>query len=275
MDADKLGAIVRRRLRDHPRLDLDVVKDFVFASPSTIHTWLTNDKVGPPRGERLNRLWHLLAAVGIDSPELDRLPEFHRYAGELHAYGVVPFKAESNDNDIDMLALLGLQHEQGVLRVLRGDQNPQNPLIGMIGNNAGRAILSAEPLIANYGAELDAAKALWHPRFDQALPGKVAKPAPTQQIAATRIEAPVPSAPEPQIVTPVIMPRVASPIDEHILDLAKQLAALVPLLQLAISSECSDEDRARLRKLVGQENLHNIRMALTRLTSTRAYNESS
>jgi hypothetical protein len=49
------------------------------------------------------------------------------------------------------------------------------------------------------------------------------------------------------------------------------LASVGPLANYALTEQCSDEDRALMRQLIGRETLFGISQALHALSSTRAY----
>lgn len=109
--SEQLWTIVRPRLRTY----LGRTWDFGFVAKTTSSTvptvtgWLADQT---PPGERLIRLWHMLAAVGFESPELDALPSFNRYCGELLSFGVVDMK--------ELQEICNLANPQGVLTMLRG-----------------------------------------------------------------------------------------------------------------------------------------------------------
>lgn len=114
MHPEKLGPLLVDRLRQ-AHLDTDVVAKFVGVNRGTVGRWLSE---APPRGEPLNKLWHLLALV-TDSPELNEVPAFGRYLGQLMAFSQVTLQEAEE--------ICGLQHTQGVLQAIRGERQLANP----------------------------------------------------------------------------------------------------------------------------------------------------
>lgn len=273
MQSDKLGDLLVDRIRQHKLLDWDITAEFVDVTTGTIQRWISKAG-GPPRGERLNRLWHFLSAVGVASPELDRLSPYHRYVSEMHAYGVIKLKngAESERHDVDFLELLGLKNEQDALRVIRGDQTPVNPQIGTV-----------EDLKDLYDSQLAEAKQKWSERFAQALPG-TRSPATVSSKAEDESNTAAPQVPPLSVDSltlthpaTTLTPSPAAGIDNStlMLELARRLAETLPLANYALTRACSDEDRAFMRQLVGRDALFALSQALHRLSSTRAFNEGA
>ncbi len=275
MNSDELGVLLQDRLKRSRDLDWDLMATFVGVTPTTIQRWLS--KVGGmPRGERLNKLWHFMAASGVDSPEMAYLSPFHRFYSELQAYGIVEIdksKAASATSESDMLELLNLKNPQDVLRIIRGDQTPVNPNLG---NPAD--LNDVDDLQELYGVQLSDARR----KLQEAI-----KASPYMLTKATSSEplTPTPShaSEEPTIATPVFdevsrMPQAPVPIVNDVpnssvlmLELARKLAEVTPLANYALSAECSEADRAFMRKLLGQDNLFALTNALHRLTSARTF----
>jgi hypothetical protein len=115
--SEQLWSVVKPRLRMYigHTWDLELVAKTTGSTVPTVTGWLA-DQVPP--GERLIKLWHLLAASGIDSPELDGLPAFNAYCGKLLMLGVVDIK--------ELMTVCHLANPQGVLSVLRGTP-PMHP----------------------------------------------------------------------------------------------------------------------------------------------------
>src|SRR5215469_16762213 len=111
-----LADLLRQRLVSS-KLTPEQVADFCNSSPSTVRDWIDGKK--PPRGQRLNYLWWLLATIGFESPELDEIPEFGRYIGELLAFDVIDLEEAQE--------LCGINYEQGVLGATRGSRAPAAP----------------------------------------------------------------------------------------------------------------------------------------------------
>jgi hypothetical protein len=312
MDPVKLGALLVKRIAaNRADLDFDVMAGFIGAAPSTIASWIfPNRPAGPPKGERLNRLWHFLAAVGVESPELERLPAFHRYVGELHAFGIVAL-ANNDDraaDELTILELLGLKTEQSALRTMRGDQKPVNPLFGKV---EGESTLDISELVANYNDQLLAAKQQLKEQLAESqqpvtriperevasvtLPATVTLPTtapimdePTSSVVQLRPQATAAPEPEPSDEFTIEHPseptmeavpalaaeppasQVASNHKQQIMGLTSNLSGLMPLLRWLNSEHCTDADRAYMRLLFGPEVLLELRMIFVSLTSTRA-----
>jgi hypothetical protein len=92
------------------------IEDFCKVASSTVKDWISNSH--PARGERLLRLWHLLALRGSESPELQKLPALNRYLGELLAFGLVSIEEAGE--------MAGVKNSQTLHKVLRG-QVPVHP----------------------------------------------------------------------------------------------------------------------------------------------------
>ena len=117
LKSDKLWTLVQPRLRLFigQTWDFELVAETTGSTVPTVTGWLA-DQVPP--GERLIKLWHLLAASGIASPELDGLPAFNAYCGKLLMLGVVDVK--------ELQSICHLANPQGVLSALRGTP-PMHP----------------------------------------------------------------------------------------------------------------------------------------------------
>lgn len=109
--SEQLWSLVKPRLRTYlgHTWDFGLVATVTGSTVPTVTGWLADQT---PPGERLIRLWHLLAALGLESPELADLPSYNRYCGELLTFGVVDIK--------ELQQICNLANTQGVLSVLRG-----------------------------------------------------------------------------------------------------------------------------------------------------------
>lgn len=85
---DQLWSAVAPRLRERVDAGLPTwyIAKFCGATVGTVTDWLTTSKAN---GERLLRLWHILAIAGSPSPELEEIPELNRYLSELFALRVI------------------------------------------------------------------------------------------------------------------------------------------------------------------------------------------
>jgi hypothetical protein len=307
MDSKTLGSLVLERINAHPTIDWDIMSRFVGVTRVSARRWINRN--ASPRGENLNRLWHYLAAIGIDSPELEKLPPYNRYIGELHAYGIVKFMGEDEDRDLSLRQLLNTSDKEGqdILDILRGDAMPTNPFLGKI---AGQKELSVQELESNYGDQLAEMKNFWREDFKRALSAEPmplsfktaqmraekptpASPAQNSEATSPPVELPETQAPDDEpiqtsvseqdpklVVSPPALPLTtvevsAAPSDNRLLmlRLAEELTAAVALLNYATSDACSSRDRQLLRQLVGQETMFAISVAINRLQGERAFNE--
>lgn len=110
--SEQLWPLVLPRLRSYQesqQWDIGLVTQVTGSTPKTVTGWLNGQT---PNGERLIKLWHLLAAVGLESPELATLPGFNRYCGELLTFGVITMK--------ELQEICHVVKLQSVLRMLRG-----------------------------------------------------------------------------------------------------------------------------------------------------------
>lgn len=110
--SEQLWPLVFPRLRSYQEShdwDIGLVAQVTGSTTNTVMGWLIGQT---PNGERLIKLWHLLAAVGLESPELDKLPAFNRYCGELLTFGVVSLK--------DVQEVCHVANPQSALLMLRG-----------------------------------------------------------------------------------------------------------------------------------------------------------
>lgn len=283
MDPLKLGNQLVDRLRDaHSRgLDLTIVEDFVGVNSEAVHRWLDEHKA--PRGENLGRLWYLLAALDLPSPELEYLSSYQRYLGELLAYRVVSF-GYSNMNDAQLeqtsndtvREIVNEKRHREAYSILRGEREPAEP-----------TIKTTKDLREMYGTALEEAKAAWKERFaavteslHTSADNRQSDP-PAQSEVARQVRAAVArtrNSTNPVITsTPLTQPAATAPSSNYLLmlELAQKLSSVVPLLQHALSEACTDEDRATMRGLLGQDQLFTLNRLLNRLTSTRAFNEGA
>lgn len=222
----------------HPRLvaqkqqgiDLNEVAAFCEVNLDTVQRWLRGT---PANGERLIRLWHLLALLGSDSPELRKLPAFNRYLAELLAFGVVSLD--------EACQIAGIKNTQSLFKITRG-QPPMHPSFNL--------------------GEL---KQLYAPRLQYAKDqvqggGAVSQPAEPPETVAPSGSPAMPSVPDlRQIVQ-----------HDNKLVLATLLGAALPLARYLDSPASSAQERSAFRDLVGQENLFDLSNLLNNLCSERA-----
>jgi hypothetical protein len=275
MDSTTLrNLLVDRLTKAHANgLELTIVTEFVGISDPTPLRWIKG--TGTPRGENLNRLWHLLSALGLNSPELKELQPYSRYLGELLAYRVISLGEEENseqlipkddtNNEGTLLEILGLKSQNDALRIVRGEQQPTKA-----------EFTTVEELEELYGSVLEAAKAMWKERFAAAaksLSTKANNAAPVRvKPEVVEIERP-PAPAAPPATTAIRQPATTGHNYELLLKLAGDLSGIIPMLRHVLSDACTDEERAQLRDLLGQDQLFVLMRSLQRLTSSRAFRE--
>lgn len=228
---ESLWPIVHSRLREYmtaSNWDIETVADGTDSTPDTVAGWLAGREA---IGERLIRLWHLLAALGCDSPELDELKPINFLCGQLLTFGVVSMD-ELHDT-------ISVSKHQAVLRMLRGS----DPL---------RWCLTYEELIELYEDQLQAALARL-PKLDA-----TADPKPATQERVPSLSA------AGRIVEGM------SVEGENLLVAAAVFNAALPLARHLDSDDCSAEQRSSLRRLIGEENMFDLSNHLNNLCSERA-----
>jgi hypothetical protein len=221
-------------------LPVQLVAAFTKAKPGTVGSWLTQAQ--PPRGERLNRLQHLLALLGIESPELSLVPDFGRYLGRLMAFDVLPF-AEARD-------ILGGIHDQAVFQTIRGERDPFGEDVEK------KPTKTYTQLQEEYGARLEEAEKEQRRLFAE------------QGFSVTAV---TPPADMPSAVPIPIGPDHAGKF-EFLLESARTLGSVLPLLRYLNSDDCTPQDRARLRMLLGEDGMFEFSTLAAQLCGERARN---
>ena len=235
MDSKEIWPSVLERLRTHVagQWDIEGFSATIGVAPQTLGEWLAN--VSPPVGERLIRLWHFLAAVGYDSPELNRVEPFNRYLGQLLAMSVITMN--------DVQELLNVKNAQTALQILRGSK-PMHPLV-----NLAELKQEYDSVLSAKLAELPA-RNKGQPKQRQAQPARTEKP----------------SASSSQVVT--------SKGSVYALDAATMLSGALPLCRWLNSDSCTPEERSRFRDLMGSEALFELSNTTGSLCSERARNNA-
>lgn len=234
MEADELARKVVERLR-RSNIPHEVVADFVDVKRATVAGWLAGD--GPPNGERMNRLWYLLEAAGIPSPEMDKVPPFGQYLGRLLAYQVIDMKQarvayKPDDGEGGS--------PQAVLNAIRGEQNPLKPtpvdeLAELYGDQLAAKEQELQEMLAVFGAE---------------------------------------SSPLAGAEVPTQAPMQATGLSkDQIYAIVRELSSGLAAVRILSSEDATDEDRALVRALMGERNMFDYANLLNRLCSTRAFNQ--
>ena len=121
MQPDVIWEKVRPRLWQYlsQKQDVYILQEYVGGvTPETIGGWLVNSQ--PPNGYRLIMLWHLLHALGIESEELNELPPYNRFLGELLTFGALREGLEQ------IADIVGVKNTQTLFQILRGTK-PMHP----------------------------------------------------------------------------------------------------------------------------------------------------
>jgi hypothetical protein len=222
--------------------NIQLLSDKTGAAPGTVGGWLVNER--PPVGLKLNVLWHLMKAVGIPSPEIDAMPAYNRYLGELVAV------AELSMDDV--CEILNVKNAQTAFETLRGTP-PMSPKL---------SLLELQEL---YGELLEQKRG--------ELPVIADKPAPFVAPAASRSERVEKVVPQPQANPAAPKAPPAGPSgwhDEMALRLAYLLGAALPLARYMTSDTVTAEQRSAFRTSVGQDNLFALLNEITALQNERA-----
>lgn len=237
MNQTEFWQMILARLRKYVSQDWDdrisLIARMTGTAPATIGEWLTTDR--PAKGERLLKLWHILAAAGLESPELQQLRPYNRYLGELFAFGVI-------DTD-ELLQILNIKNPQAAFSVLRG-------------------ALPARPNLSEAELQQLYNEPLAHAKQQVPQYGHASAP----PVAAAQVPAEPPTAPA---VASVPLVPTAQP-STVVSMLAMLLGAASPLARLVVSDEYSPEARSQLRHLMGESGMFELSNTLSRLCSERA-----
>lgn len=233
---DALATKLLERLRT-ANLPVQLVAAFTKAQPGTIGSWLSKGQ--PPRGDRLNRLQHLLALLGIESPELLLVPDFGRYLGRLMAFDVLTF-AEAR-------GILGGIHDQAVFQTIRGERDPFGEEVEK------KPTKTLEQLREEYDESLVDAEQETKRQFAE------------QGVAVAAV------AQLGDMPSPVAIPTDGDgPSKGFILNSACTLGGILPLMRYLASDNCTPGDRADLRALLGEEAMFELANVANQLCGERA-----
>jgi hypothetical protein len=217
-------------------LNMAKVAEFCNVSQETVRRWTENEH--PAKGERLIRLWHLLALVGNESPELETLKPLQRFVSELFAFDVITASQACE--------LLNLKQDKPsyMYHILRGSEvlNPQ---------------YDYEGLVARFGNELNDMKQLIREHLDDNVEAEKAVRLPEPVIVQPDVPAIAPS-------TDVVFHGDASVL------LASLVSAIRPVADALLDDDTALEARNRFRELVSDETLFEVTNKLNALSSERA-----
>ncbi len=228
-------------------LTIERIAEFCNASDSTVVGWAKHEH--PAKGERLLRLWHLLAFVGNDSPELEAMKPLQRFISELFAFGVI--------DAAQACEILNLTPEKPsyMYHILRGSEvlKPKH---------------TYEELVALFGEELNVHKQVFREDGLEELVGAMvhtdAEPA---QPSSTELD-PTQSG----VVHSTASADVTFGGDPKIL-LASLVSAIRPVAKALLSNQFTPEDRSDFRDMVTPDVLFEVQNTLEALSSERIRNK--
>lgn len=234
---EQLWPVVHTRLREYmtaSNWDIEAVATGTCSTTETVAGWLSGKEAA---GERLIKLWHLLAALGCDSPEMEQLGRPNFLCGQLLTFGIVGLD--------ELQEVIGVQNPQAVLRMLRGSE----PM---------RWHYPADALTELYGDQLNEALAR--------LPQLGVKSAVTlvKSVASTKRV--------PSLAAAGKMAESMGAGNEKLLITAAILSAALPLVRYLNSDDCTPEDRSKLRSLMGEAGMFELSNHFNSLCSERARN---
>ncbi len=237
MNHEQIWLKVRDRLRLYfgQTYKIQSISDLVNVSNNTIVAWLADEY--PAKGENLVTLWHVLEAIGFDSPEMDDLPRFNRYLGELFAFSVIGIN--------EVKELCNVSNSQTALQILRG-QPPMHPA------------LNYTELIAMYSDQLTEKKR-----------DALLKLTPiSDSISQSGNQTQARQTNEPVNVASAI--QIGYTNDNGVLMAATVLGQALPIVRHLISDECTPADRNRVRELLGEGTMFELSNYFESLCSERA-----
>lgn len=245
MAVSELWDVVHPRLRASVEAGLSVefIAEFCKVTIDTVSTWIKSEH--PAKGEKLIRLWHLLALAGSDSPELDQMKPLQHVVSELFAFDVI-----SAEKACEILNLTP-DRPSHMYHILRG-----------------REVLKPkytyEEIIAELGEELELHRTVTREEIDRkSTPGEMIS-TPVQTIVE-RMESAEVAAREPS--------NDATYGGDVKIFLASMVSAIRPVANALLSDDFTPEDRSKFREMLTDETLFEVTNALNALSSERARNK--
>lgn len=253
MEVQGLWEAVQPRLHASIRDGLSVgfIADFCRATNDTVIGWDRGDH--PAKGEKLIRLWHLMAFVGHDSPELETLQQLQRFVSELFAFDVI-----GTEKACEIFNLKS-DRPSHMYHVLRG----QDVL---------RPNYTYDTAVSMFWEELSEMKKIVRDEISEA-PGlaflrKIHLEQEVQQSEHT------PGQTDVELTDFAVLtasPDVKASRDTRVL-LASLVSAIQPVAKAVLSDDFSPEERSEFREMVSNETLFEVTNALNALSSERARN---
>lgn len=279
LDSDEFTRAVAERLREHKdRITVNHIASFCGLTTQAVSGWLKG--ATPPGGLITIKLAHLLQLIGVDSPELDLLQEeqpLNAFVCRMLAFGTI---------DIEEAQLIcGGVGVQAVYKACRGS-GILRPMYKRV-----------RDFPTNYEADLteaiDLQRRVLGIKSSQKPQDKVAStPEQSPQAERTAIE-PVSTDPveravqlspgelddlvvklvaalRPQVGTSLV--NSADTSSDRVVRVAEKLLSMLPAIIIA-KEQFSDEERALLRKLMGEDTMFLMSTLLNQLCSTRAFSD--
>lgn len=253
LNSTRLSATVGRRVRKSG-LSSRQIADLIGSKDTTsARRWLTGEN--DPSGELRIRLWHLLAELGMKSPELNKLQQEHPfgyYLGRLLALGVIDVK--------EMTAITGLKHTQQSYDILQGE-------------TAHHPTETVESLTAKYDSTLNSKIVKLHENNSLELSSSIEQASkPTDQVSKDTTETAVVSVEPatPDTSTAWSLGETTTKDREAFLfDIARKLADVAVLMRILLNT-CSAEERAQVRAHLGENGMFDLSQLVNRMCGERA-----
>lgn len=240
----------RLQLAVESGLSIDVVAEFCKSKSTTVRGWL--HEIRPAEGARLIRLWHMLAALGHDAPELEELTPLQRLTGRLFAFDVI-----SDDEACD---IVGIKKYQDMYCSLRG-------------RDVLRPRYDVDEVSVVHGDALDRAiqelrrQCAWSTDSTEDIPSS---PNDIVDEASSSAKELATAEPTPLGDMPVLTLSLGN---DPKLALAVLIGVAMPLAHQLVSDATSPEERSVFRDLVGNETLFIVTNLFEQLNSERIRNQ--
>lgn len=279
LDSDEFTRAIANRLRENDnRIKVNNIAIFCGLTTQAVSGWLKG--ATPPGGLITIKLAHLLQLIGVDSPELDLLQEeqpLNAFICRMLAFGTINIdEAQTICGGVGVQAVYKACRGSGILRPLY------------------RRVRDFPP---SYTDKLKDAIDL-----QRRVLGLTSTPAPSVEVVPTREEPAQPTQPtaEPVHTDPVdravqlspgelddlvvklvaaLRPQVGTNLvnsadtnSDRVVRVAEKLLSMLPAIIIA-KEQFSDEERALLRKLMGEDTMFLMSTLFNQLCSTRAFSD--
>jgi hypothetical protein len=232
------------------------IAEFCNVGTKAVEGWIAEKR--DVTGERLIRLWFLLALSGSASPEIDKMPRLNATLAELYAFNVISI------DEVQLYSGLKAVSGGNIYQTLRGMplMNPQ---------------VTVDELETDFGQKLAQAKQLIKETLiKEVLPQEVPPVEPSEVTPAPSVE-PLDAATSETAPLDETPQAPVAPTVEHLpyssdakLSLASLLGAAAPLAKHLNSKAVTAEERSAFRELISTEVLFDLSNTLNALCSERA-----